>query len=231
MKNKKFYIILFLIIIVLLPLGYFLKKKLYDPQKRLSEWSERTKTFLSDGSLKEGDILFQETNSKQSKAIQLATHSEWNHIGIVFKDTEGFFVYEAVQPVKKTPLANWFARGIGNKFVIKRLIDSEKILNEENLFEMKKFATKLLDKNYDIYFEWSDERMYCSEYVWKVYKEVTGVEVGKIQKLKEFDLTSEEVKKIMNERYGDKPPFDETVISPAAIFNSDKLKTVLESNN
>lgn len=118
-----------------------------------------------------------------------------------------------------------------NKFVIKRLIDSEKSLSENNLIEMKKIASKSLNKNYDIYFEWSDEKMYCSEYVWKVYKEGIGIEVGKTQKLKEFDLASEEVKKIMDERYGDKPPLEETVISPAAVFDSDKLKTILEGKN
>jgi hypothetical protein len=39
-------------------------------------------------------------------------------------------------------------------------------------------------------------------------------------------LTNEAVKKKMKERYGDKIPMDEIVISPAAIFDSELLKTV-----
>jgi hypothetical protein len=39
-------------------------------------------------------------------------------------------------------------------------------------------------------------------------------------------LTHEAVKKKMKERYGDKIPTEEIVISPTAIFNSDLLMTV-----
>jgi hypothetical protein len=39
-------------------------------------------------------------------------------------------------------------------------------------------------------------------------------------------LTNEIVKKKMNERYGDKIPMDEIVISPAAIFYSELLMKV-----
>ena len=68
--------------------------------------------------------------------------------------------------------------------------------------------------------------IYCSELIWKIYKRATGIELGKLQKLKDFDLTNETVKKKHKERYADKIPTDETVISPAAIFECDKLETV-----
>ena len=51
-------------------------------------------------------------------------------------------------------------------------------------------------------------------------------EIGDLQKLREFDLATEVVKKKMHDRYGDKIPMDELVISPSAIFNSSLLKTV-----
>ena len=53
---------------------------------------------------------------------------------------------------------------------------------------MKSIGKKYNGKNYDIYFEWSDDRIYCSELVWKMYKEATGIEIGEIQKLSDFDL-------------------------------------------
>jgi uncharacterized protein YycO len=93
---------------------------------------------------------------------------------------------------------------------------------------MKAFGEKFKGKSYDIYFEWSDEKIYCSELVWKIYKEVLDVEIGELQKLKEFDLTNDIVKNKMKERYGNKIPLDEKVISPAKMFESDKLITVLE---
>jgi uncharacterized protein YycO len=65
--------------------------------------------------------------------------------------------------------------------------------------------------------------MSCSELIWKVYKEATGLEVGKLEKLKDFDLTSKQVKQKMKERYGDNIPLDETVITPVSIYNSELL--------
>ena len=59
--------------------------------------------------------------------------------------------------------------------------------------------------------------------------ETAEVEIGKLEKLSDFDLTNEAVKKKMKERYGDKIPTDETVISPAAIFDSELLTTVKEN--
>ena len=35
--------------------------------------------------LQTGDIIFQTSNSNQSKAIQLATHSKYSHVGILYK--------------------------------------------------------------------------------------------------------------------------------------------------
>jgi hypothetical protein len=39
-------------------------------------------------------------------------------------------------------------------------------------------------------------------------------------------LTNEAVKKKIKERYGDKIPTEEIVISPASIFDSELLKTI-----
>ncbi len=92
--------------------------------------------------------------------------------------------------------------------------------------KMKQIGGKFSGKHYDLYFEWTDDRMYCSELIWKIYKEATGLEVGKLERLRDFDLTSEPVQQKLRERYGDRIPLDETVISPASIFNSELLVLV-----
>ena len=68
--------------------------------------------------------------------------------------------------------------------------------------------------------------MYCSELVWKSFQRVVRMELGKIQTLREFDLSSKEVKRKMRERWGGNFPKDEPVISPATICDSDLLFTV-----
>lgn len=186
---------------------------------------------LEINGLRNGDLIFQTSLSGQSKAIQLATKSRYSHCGIIYKERNDYFVLEAVQPVKLTSLNTWIARGQDGKFVIKRLKNADRILTPTAIAEMKKLGKKYLGKSYDLTFEWSDDKMYCSELIWKIYKQSTGLEIGELQKLKDFDLTNKIVKEKMHERYRDNIPEDEIVISPAAIFESELLFTVTPSES
>ena len=176
--------------------------------------------------IQSGDIIFQTSKSRQSKAIQLATNSKYSHMGIIYENDEKFFVYEAVQPVKMTPLIEWINRGENGHYVIKRLENSDQILTKSIVAKMKQIGEHFKGKPYDIYFEWSDDKIYCSELVWKIFKQAVDIEIGQLEQLADFDLSNDIVKAKMKERYGDNIPMDEKVISPAAMFNSDKLITI-----
>ncbi len=177
--------------------------------------------------LQDGDIIFQSSQSGQSLAVQLATKSKYSHVGIIYVMENGIYVYEAVQPVKITPFNEWIKHGDGNHYVVKRLKNADKVLTPAIIQKMKTAGEKHNNKDYDLYFGWSDDRIYCSELVWKMYKEATGIELGKLQKLKEFDLTHPVVQQKLKERYGDHIPYEEKVISPAAIFESEELVLVV----
>ncbi|MGE8242608.1 MAG: YiiX family permuted papain-like enzyme [Sphingobacterium sp.] len=176
--------------------------------------------------LKDGDMIFQSSISPQCKAVQLATGSPYSHCGLIFHEDGKPYVLEAVQPVTVTSFTDWIARGKNKHYVIKRLKEADKVLSEEILAKMKGIGEGFLGKNYDATFEWSDSRIYCSELIWKIYQRGAGIEVGKLEKLKDFDLSSAEVKSKLKERYGNQIPLEETVISPASIFNSELLTTV-----
>ena len=176
--------------------------------------------------IKDGDLIFQTSTSAQSKAIQAATRSKYSHCGLIFKEGNKYYVYEAVQPVKRTPLGVWIARGKDNKYVIKRLKNADQVLTPAIVTKMKQVGDRFNGKDYDLTFEWTDDRIYCSELIWKIYKRATGIEISKLQRLRDFDLTNEAVKRKMKERYSNKIPLNEPVISPAAIFNSELLVTV-----
>ncbi|NLR57881.1 YiiX family permuted papain-like enzyme [Chitinophaga polysaccharea] len=176
--------------------------------------------------IQEGDIIFQVSQSELSTAIQLATHSKYSHCGIIFKRGDGWYVYEALQPVRYTPLQEWIARGKGKHFVQKRLKAAASLLTPSVVGKMKAIGSQYDGKDYDIYFAWSDERMYCSELVWKIYKGATGMEIGTLQALKDFDLHSTAVKQQMEQIYHGHIPLDEKIISPVSMFNSPLLTTV-----
>jgi uncharacterized protein YycO len=186
-----------------------------------------TKTIFSENSsFKDGDIIFQSSQSEQCTAIQLATNSIYSHCGIIFIDEGEVFVYEAVQSVKKTKFEEWIKRGKNEYFVVKRIKNASNLLTPETMASMKKECGKHLGKNYDLTFEWSDDKIYCSELVWKIYQRSLNIEVGKTQQLKDFDLSHDIVKKKLKERYGSKIPLNETVISPGAIYDSNLLELV-----
>ncbi|WP_424244126.1 YycO [Elusimicrobium posterum] len=176
--------------------------------------------------VREGDIIFHTSLSSQSRAIQLATNSPYSHCGIIYKINGQWYVYEAVQPVKLTPLKEWVNRGKDGKYSVKRLKEADSILTTATLGKMQEEGKKFNAKNYDLLFAWSDDKIYCSELVWKIYKKGAGIEIGRLEQFKDFDLSSKEVQDIVQKRYGSKMPLNETVITPVSIFNSDKLLTV-----
>jgi hypothetical protein len=211
---------------ILLLAGLTILYGFYGPDHQLGNIAAEAKELVKKDDIKDGDLIFHTSLSAQSKAIQLATKSKYSHCGIIYKKNGQYFVFEAVQPVKFTPLDKWIARGKNGHYVIKRLKNADKILTAETLKKMKREGEKFIGKDYDLTFEWSDEKIYCSELIWKIYQRAAGIEIGKLARLRDFDLTSELVRKKMQERYGDKIPMDELVISPSAIFDSELLMTV-----
>lgn len=175
---------------------------------------------------RDGDIIFHISQSRQSAAVQKATKSPYSHMGIVYARDGRAVVLEGVGPVKSTPLSEWTARGKDGRFVVKRLKDADNILTTDTLQRMRAEGKKLEGKPYDSYFEWSDERIYCSELVWKIYQRGSGIELGKLQKMGDFDLSAPEVKDKIKERFSGKPPLNENAIAPVTIFDSPLLVTV-----
>jgi hypothetical protein len=229
-NNLKFYLSAAVTVLIAL-VGYYYTSKHLRSEK--IEIARGEALRLSEkGQIQDGDIIFQTSQSGQSKAIQLATHSKYSHCGMIFGLDSGkgchYYVLEAVQPVKWTPLYAWIARGEGGHYVIKRS-HTDPMLPPPMLQELKTVGEQYLGKNYDVYFGWGDDKMYCSELIWKVYHRVTGLEFGHLQQLKDFDLSSEPVRKKMKERYGDHIPLNDTVISPSSIFDSELLVTVKEN--
>ncbi len=123
----------------------------------------------------------------------------------------------------------WIERGERERFVAKRLRDADARLTPDTLQRMLAAGEQLTGKDYDLYFEWSDDRIYCSELVWKVFERGTGIRLGEQQTIADFDLSHPAVQAKVKERYGDQVPLDEVVVSPVAIFNATDLITAYEN--
>lgn len=177
-----------------------------------------TSIFAQD--FQTGDIIFHTSKSSQSIVVQKATHSPYSHMGMIVNKKNQIWVLEAIQPVKYTPLQQWINRGTNAQYVLKRY---HKALTQNQKNKLVNEAEKYLGKPYDIYFEWDDQSIYCSEIVWKAYDKALGIQLAPLQKLKQFNLSDPQVKALMKQRYGNQVPLNETVIAPKAIYDSQYL--------
>lgn len=174
--------------------------------------------------LQTGDIIFQDSQSSQSQAIKAATHSPYSHVGVVVIQEGKPYVAEAIQPVSLTPLDAWIARGRDRHYVVKRL--NAPAINPQSEAKLQAEAKKYLKRDYDWKFAWSDDEIYCSELVWKIYQRSLGVELCELKSLRDFDLSPPIVRKTLARRYGEAIPLSEPVVAPADIFQSPRLVTV-----
>lgn len=175
---------------------------------------------------KDGDIILQTSTSAQSEAIQLATHSKWSHVGLIFYQNGKGYVYEARGPVGYRSLKDFINSGSGKKYLVRRYKTG---LNATQLSRLKSVGQSFARKPYDLYFGWDDSRIYCSELVWKMYNRAMGVSVGELERLGDFDLSHPKVQKILKERYGNDIPYDETVVSPEALAVSGSFVNVYQN--
>ncbi|MGV3663759.1 MAG: YiiX/YebB-like N1pC/P60 family cysteine hydrolase [Prosthecobacter sp.] len=169
-----------------------------------------------------GDILFQSLpHMPVIDAIEGSTRSPYSHCGIVVKRDGAWRVLEAIGPVKLTRLELWIAQGRGGAFAVTRL----KPPFQPKVDAMITAAEKFMGLPYDIQYEMDDRKIYCSELIYKGFKEATGQELGKIVKLGDLDWKphAEVVRAIA----GDPPPLEREMITPRDLAQAEQLMEVL----
>ena len=126
--KKKLLIAFALLIGIVLVLAKLNTFQVNQSFKAIAESSNRT--------FKDGDIIFQTSQSQQCEAVRIATNSKFSHCGIIFIKDGKQYVYEAVQPVKMTLLEDWIEHGKEEKYVVKRLNNASTVLNKNTIEKM-----------------------------------------------------------------------------------------------
>lgn len=194
----------------------------------LAAWPSFFKKSTPRYALQSGDIVFQATGGNQCRAIRAATHSRYSHCGVVFLRDGELFVLEAVSPVTVTPLAKFRKRSLPGTFHARRLKNSGKIVTQASFDRADQWARTQLGKPYDLKFLWDDERLYCSELVWKLFKASGDLELCKPRRYDTFDLSSPIVQQLITQRFGsrDQFPAAELVVAPHDLATSPFLEEV-----
>ena len=174
----------------------------------------------------EGDLVFQTSKSQQGPAIQIATQSVYSHVGVVYIQNGTPWVFEASSKVKLTPLKEWISRGDGGWYTVKRLKNAEKLLTPSARTSLKAVGQKFMGRPYDVLFEWSDNKIYCSELVWKLYQEGLGLELAPLRKMGEYSFDDPRVAGLVEKRWGHRFSADELVVAPSDLDTSPFLETI-----
>lgn len=178
------------------------------------------------GQFQNGDIILSSSKGGQADAISAATNSKWTHVAVIYLKDGKPMVLEAVQPVRIISLKNYLLhRGDLKKHQIMRLKDRSK-LNAEVYQKADAWAKKNVGKNYDSKFQWGDNKLYCSELVWKIFKETADIELCAPKKMKEYNLKHPVVEALIKRRYGsiNKLNLNEKVVAPSDIADSELLE-------
>lgn len=164
--------------------------------------------------LAEGDLIFIHSQTEQAAAISESTGSNWTHVGVVVKKNGDWFVAEAVGPLQVNSIRSFIARSKDNKYKVMRFKYFSQKMVPQLYSQLYKY-----NQPYDIFFEWSDERIYCSELTYKVFMAVTGHPIGQLQKVGDLKLNGPYTKKLIEERLtaiGKELNLEEPIITPVA---------------
>lgn len=182
--------------------------------------------------LQSGDIVFQDSSphSGQAAAIKALTRSQWSHCGIYFANAEGEVIIDGNGWQRAIPWPQWRDGGAGGKYAAYRL---RKGLSADEVRRLWTAANRYDGRPYDLKFAWGDDEIYCSELIWKSYRDaLAGLEIGRLQRLRDFDLGSPLARPLI-ERKGSwgtveyaRVHGDEFVISPQAIADSALLQKI-----
>ena len=167
--------------------------------------------------VKEGDVIFQTSQSQQSPLIQIATGSRISHCGIIVMKNGKPYVLETLKTLVVTPLDKFIARGEGGKYWLKR---SQK----ENV---KIEYGSYLGKPYDLAFKFDNGKFYCSELIYDIYKNQLGIELCEPKKVSDYLILGTDklpqIEKAMKKRGITKEQY---AVAPVDIFESDYLEDV-----
>lgn len=202
--KKTLFVLSIIIAIIVLPFGSMFTETI----------TAQTEPFEE---VKEGDVIFQTSQSQQSPLIQIATRSKISHCGIIVMKNGKPYVLETLKTLVVTPLDKFIARGEGGKYWLKRS-------NKENI---KIKYGSYLGKPYDLAFKFDNGKFYCSELIYDIYKNQLGIELCEPKKVSDYLILGTDklpqIEKAMKKRGITKEQY---AVAPVDIFESDYLEDV-----
>ena len=129
--------------------------------------------------LQDGDLIFIRISNPIFRKVAETTDSWETHVGILFSRPDGSWqVAESCFPLSRfRRLDRFIARSERGRFLITR---SQAELSLEEKSALLQAARERVGRLYDLGFDYDSRRLYCSKFVFDVYREATGRQVGNL---------------------------------------------------
>jgi len=174
--------------------------------------------------VKSGDIIFQISTSSQAPAVALASNSPITHVGVISVEGDKVTVIEAVEPVREILVKDFIDHG--TMWGVYRLKDAPQGTKWSS--KVIRAARAMKGKHYDPLFQWGDDRIYCSELVWKAYSRGAGIDLTEPRRVGDLNLSLPPVQELIKKRMGGKKlNLDEKIVTPGDLHESDLLEPVI----
>ena len=158
---------------------------------------------------REGDIIFQTVKNERTTLLEHLSESPINHCGIVVARDSNLYVLHVDRTVTLTPLHTFMRHGEKGEYTLMRAT------NETMKIDYKKYMLA----EYDQQMLMGNNRYYSSELVYDIFKNDLGIELCQPRPISEYHIDGI-VEFLQSCRIRPNQP----IITPADIYNSDKLK-------
>lgn len=170
---------------------------------------------------KTGDILFQPLfRERFVRVVEGATGSIYSHCGVVTKHNDKWVVIAAWGSVKYKSLYKWISQGRFGKFAVYRLRSQYHDDIPRFIVELEKY----LGLPYDYRLKMDDKALYCSELIYKAFKNAYGEELGSLVRL--GDLNYKPYIDFIRQMEAGNLPLERLMIPPKQLSEAPQLVKV-----
>jgi hypothetical protein len=178
-------------------------------------------------SLRDGDLVFLAIDNPLYREVARATSSWTSHVGLAFREADGWHVAESTVPRSRTtPLDNYLGKTANRRVAVRRLRDT---LDRPAVERLRDQAQALMGRWYHLGFDYDSSWLFCSKFVYEVYRGALGREIGRVQTFEQ--LLSEHPSPALwfwRFWYFGRIPWRRRTVTPESQYRDPNLETVLE---
>jgi hypothetical protein len=188
-----------------------------------------TSREIDSAALQTGDIVFIRIANFLYRRVADATASWTSHVGMIYRrEGDDWLVAESAVPRSRcSPLHRFLGRSEAGRWAVMRLksppdADAQRRLQLE--------AERRMGQWYHFGFDLESRRQFCSKFIFEVYRDALGVNLGTIESFRELlDRNPASPLAFWRMWFLGRIPWERRTITPGSQYQSDLLEPVCEN--